>query len=163
VFWVRNADYVAICIGMAVLVWVTGGPRRWREQALLWLDAVGLSAYAILGASKALAVGVHPLIAAAMGMLTASFGGVIRDVLAGQPSAIIKREIYMTAAILGAGLYAVLFTLGLLPRYAMAIAFMAAFLLRAGALRYGWYLPAFPDPFAPPRLRSRQPDDAPKQ
>jgi len=158
VFWVRNADYVAICIGMAVLVWVTGGPRRWREQALLWLDAVGLAAYAILGASKALAVGVHPLIAAAMGMLTASFGGVIRDVLAGQPSAIIKREIYMTAAILGAGLYAVLFTLGLLPRYAMAIAFTATFLLRAGALHYGWHLPAFPDPYAPRRLSSRQPN-----
>lgn len=155
VFWVQNAAYVAVCLGVAVLVWLTGGPRRWREQALLWLDAVGVSGYAILGASKALAVGVHPLIAAIMGMLTACFGGVTRDVLAGEPSAIIKREIYVTAAILGAGLYALLFTLGMAPRYAMAVAFTAAFALRAGAMTFGWHLPAFPDPHAPPRIRSR--------
>lgn len=155
VFWVHSAGYVALCLAVAVLVWFTGGPRRWREQALQWLDALGLSGYAILGASKALAVGVHPLIAAIMGMLTACFGGVIRDVLAREPSSIIKREIYVTAAILGAGLYALLVTLNVGPRYAMAIAFVAAFLLRAGAMTYGWYLPAFPDPHAPPRIRSR--------
>lgn len=155
VFWVRSPGYVAVCLAMAVLVWFTGGPRRWREQALLWLDAVGVSGYAILGASKALAVGVHPLIAAIMGMLTACFGGVIRDVLAREPSAIIKREIYVTAAILGAGSYALLVTLGVMPRYAMVTAFSAAFLLRSGAMVYGWYLPAFPDPHAPPRIRSR--------
>lgn len=162
VFWVRSPGYVAMCLAMAVLVWFTGGPRRWREQALLWLDAVGVSGYAILGASKALAVGVHPLIAAIMGMLTACFGGVIRDVLAREPSAIIKREIYVTAAIFGAGSYALLMTLGVMPRYAMVIAFSAAFLLRSGAMVYGWYLPAFPDAQAPPRIRSRLSEDESK-
>lgn len=153
VFWVRNPGYVAVCLAMAVLVWFTGGPRWWREQALLWLDAVGLAGYAILGASKALAVGVHPLIAAIMGMLTACFGGVIRDVLARESSSIIKREIYVSAAILGAGSYAALVTAGLPARYAMIIAFLAAFLLRGGAMLRGWHLPAFPDPVAPRRER----------
>lgn len=162
VFWVHNPGYVALCLAVAVLVWVTGGTRSWREKALLWFDALGLSGYAILGASKALAVGVHPLIAAIMGMLTACFGGVIRDVLAKESSSIIKREIYVSAAILGAGSYAALVTAGLLPRYAMLIAFSAAFLLRAGALVRGWHLPAFPDPVAPRRERLTDKGETPK-
>ncbi len=153
VFWVHSAGYVGVCLAIAVLVWFMRGPPSWRAQTLLWLDAVGLSGYAILGASKALTVGVHPLIAAIMGMLTACFGGVIRDVLAREPSSIIRREIYVTAAILSAGSYATLVTLGMETRYAMVIAFTASFLLRAGAMVHGWHLPAFPDPHAPRRIR----------
>lgn len=155
VFWINNEWYLVTCIAVALLVWFAGGPRRVREQALLWLDAVGLAGFAILGASKAVALGAAPLIAVLMGTMTACFGGIIRDVMANQPSVLIKREIYVSAALVGATLYTVLVTAGLAPRYAMLMAFVAAFLLRGGALRYGWHLPAFPDPLAPPRLRSR--------
>lgn len=143
VFWVQNPGYIAVSLVAAVLVWLSGDHPRWRDQALDWLDAVGLAAYAILGTSKALSVGVHPLIAAVMGMLTASFGGVIRDVLAGVPSALLRREIYMTAATLGAALYALLASFSVSPRLSVALAFIAAFGLRAGAIRYGWHLKPF--------------------
>ena len=84
VFWVQDWRYIAICLAAAVGVWFLG-QREWRFRALLWLDAIGLAAYGVLGAAKAEALGATPLICIVMGALTACFGGVVRDLLAGQP------------------------------------------------------------------------------
>jgi uncharacterized membrane protein YeiH len=79
-----------------------------------------------------------------MGTLTACFGGVVRDTLAGQPSILLRREINVTAAILAATLYIVL-RMPETPIWPAAIvAAIAGFMLRAGALRWGWTLPGFP-------------------
>mgnify|MGYP001340828559 CR=1 FL=1 len=102
VFWVNDASYLGIGLAAALAVWFLA---RYLERAktLMWLDAVGLAAYAVVGAAKALSFGVGPLVSVAMGVLTACFGGVIRDVLAEQPSALLKREITISAALLAAG------------------------------------------------------------
>ena len=71
---------------------------------MLWFDAAGLAAYATYGAAKALGYGVAPVPAFAMGVLTACAGGIIRDVLAGEPSILMRPELYVTAAALAAGL-----------------------------------------------------------
>ena len=81
VFWVQDWRYVAICLLAAVAIWLVG-QRDWRFRALLWLDAVGLAAYGVMGAAKAEAAGATPLICIVMGTLTAGFGGVVRDTLA---------------------------------------------------------------------------------
>src|SRR5262249_44152343 len=89
VFWINDPAYLAIGLVAAIVVWFAGA-RVERSMALIWLDAIGLAAYAVIGAGKAIAFNVDPVIAAAMGVLTASFGGVIRDVLAVQPSILLK-------------------------------------------------------------------------
>jgi len=142
VFWVGDAGYVAVCIAAAGAVWAVG-VKTWRMPALLWLDAVGLSAYAVVGASKAASYGVSPLVAVVMGVLTASFGGVVRDVLAGEPSVLLRKEIYVTAAVAGAGLFVALRLLGLPDLWAGVIGATAAFILRGGALKFGWTMPRF--------------------
>ena len=76
-------------------------------KALLWFDAIGLAAYATYGAAKALTFGVAPVPAFAMGVLTACLGGIIRDVLAGEPSILMRPELYVTAAALASGLYVI--------------------------------------------------------
>ena len=93
-------------------------------------------------------MGVQPLAAVAMGVLSASFGGVVRDVLAGEPSVLLRREIYVTAALLGSGVYVALRLAGMETAPAAGLAFLAGFGLRAGALQLGWRLPAFPGPEA---------------
>ena len=99
VFWVHDRFVAGICLAVAVLVWTT--PERWwKGTALDWLDAVGLAAYAVFGAAKALAFGIPPVPAALMGVVTACIGGVIRDVLAGEPSILMRPELYVTAAAL---------------------------------------------------------------
>jgi len=142
VFWVRRPAYLIVTLVAAVAVWVLG-PGRFRERALVWLDALGLAAYCVLGAAKATAAGVPAVSATAMGVLTAAFGGVIRDVMAGEPSILLRRELYVTPALLGARVFASLQTLGLATLYASLAGFTAAFGLRACALAFGWALPAF--------------------
>ncbi len=143
VFWVWDWRYIAVCLVASVAVWVVGA-RPWRFRALLWLDAVGLAAYGVFGAAKAELFGVAPLICIVMGALTACFGGIVRDLLAGQPSILLRREITVSAALLAASAYVVARAIGL---DAWPSAFLAAglgFALRAGALIWGWSLPAFP-------------------
>lgn len=143
VFWVQDWRYMAVCLAGALAVWLLGvGP--WRFRALLWLDALGLGAYGVMGAAKAAAFGVSPLICIVMGALTATFGGVIRDLLAGQPSILLRREITISAALLAATLFVALQWAGLGLWPAAGVATVAGFGLRAGALLWGWSLPGFP-------------------
>lgn len=143
VFWVVDWKYIAVCLAAALVVWVIGRPE-WRFRALLWLDAIGLAAYGVMGAAKAEALGVAPLICIVMGTLTACFGGVVRDLLAGQPSILLRREITVTAAILAAAAYIVFKLLGFDNVTAALLAMPLGFALRAGALVWGWSLPSFP-------------------
>jgi len=145
VFWVLDPGYVIVCTVVAVLVFLARG-RGVHEQGLLWLDAVGLCVYAVVGAAKALALGVNPVICVVMGALTATFGGIIRDVLAGEPSILLRRELYITPAIVSASVFIVLRTLGLDWTWASAIAVVLGFIVRAGAIRWKWHMPAFRPP-----------------
>lgn len=142
VFWIGDAAYLWIGAAAALMIWIAGEHVE-RAAALAWLDAVGLCAYAVVGAGKALALGVDPIVSVAMGVLTACFGGVIRDVLAGQPSVLLKREITISAALVAAGGFVALARLGLSPLAGGALGAVAGFILRAGAIHYGWRLVAF--------------------
>ncbi|MBI3437274.1 MAG: trimeric intracellular cation channel family protein [Proteobacteria bacterium] len=142
VFWISDATYLWIGAGASLAVWIAG-QRIARAATLIWLDALGLAAYAVIGAAKALALHVDPVVATAMGVLTACFGGVIRDVLAGQPSVLLKREISVSAALLASGLFVGLTVLRLEAVCAGVVGAVAGFALRAGAIHYGWRLLAF--------------------
>jgi uncharacterized membrane protein YeiH len=144
VFWVHTNATLLICIGAAVVVWLLSRDR-FAGRALLWFDAAGLAAYATYGAAKALSYGVAPVPAFAMGVLTACTGGILRDVLAGEPSILMRPELYVTAAALAAGLYVGLALLGLAGLVAGCVAVIAAFCLRGLAIHRGWSLPAYRD------------------
>jgi uncharacterized membrane protein YeiH len=142
VFWVHQNATLLICFGAALAVWMLPA-RLWRGKALDWLDAVGLAAYATYGAAKALAFGIAPLPAFAMGVLTGCFGGIIRDVLAGEPSILLRPELYVTAAGLSAALFVGLGLAGVEGGLAAAVAAIAGFALRGIAIWRGWALPAY--------------------
>lgn len=142
VFWVHENATILICLTAGLLVWSTPA-RLWTGRTLLWLDALGLAAYATFGAAKSLAFGVAPLPAMAMGVLTACVGGIVRDVLAGQPSILMRPELYVTAAALSAALMVGLLLLGVPAPLAGLLAALAGFLLRAVALWTSLGLPAY--------------------
>ena len=142
VFWMVDSRAIGVCLLMALLVWITPA-RLWRPKALDWFDAVGLAAYAVYGAGKALAYGVPPLPAAVMGVTTACLGGIVRDVLAGEPSILLRPELYVTAAALASGLYVGLSLLGVDGTVAAFVGAAAGFGLRALAIARGLALPAY--------------------
>lgn len=155
VFWIQNPDYLLVCAAMAVTVYFTAHLIESRYKLLLWLDAVGLAAYCVLGAWKGLVVTGSGPIAVVMGVLTATFGGILRDQLAGEPSVLLRPEVYVTAALAGAAVFTLGDVAGLPLLVAAVPAFAAAFLIRGGALRYGWSFPPY-------RSRpGRRPEDIP--
>ena len=150
VFWVGDPSDVLVCLIVAELVFALG-PRRVatieggrQGRLLLWADALGLALFAISGTSKALTAGVPALSAIALGTITATFGGIIRDIFAGTTPLVLRQEIYVTAAALGATVMVALQALGADSFFAAAAGFTAAFVLRALAILRGWSLPAFP-------------------
>jgi len=143
VFWVANRTYVLICAVVAVVVFFGAHRVESRYRLLLWLDAVGIAAFSVMGAAKGLAVTGSPTIAVVMGMLTAAFGGILRDMLAGEPSVLLKPEIYVSAALAGSALYTLGDVAGLPAPISALVGFAAAFVVRGGALRFGWSFPAY--------------------
>jgi uncharacterized membrane protein YeiH len=143
VFWMREPTPLVICLTVAVAVWLV--PLHWwPTRALEWFDAAGLAAYAVYGAGKALSFGIAPLPAAAMGIVTACMGGVIRDMVAGVPSIMLRNELYVTAALLAAALFVGLTRAGLPTPVASLCGTAAGFALRGAAIRWGLALPRHP-------------------
>jgi uncharacterized membrane protein YeiH len=142
VFWVHTDGFLLICIAAALGVWYLSGMSA-AQRALLWFDAIGIAAYATYGAHKALVYGLAPLPAFGMGIITACVGGIIRDVLANEPSILMRRELYVTAAALASGLYVVTTLFGVPSALAAAVAGLAGFSLRGAAIARGLSLPAY--------------------
>lgn len=141
VFWIHDPLVAAVCLAIALIAWFT--PVRWWQGRLLeWADALGLAVYSVLGTIKALAWGVPPIPAVLMGVVTGCVGGIIRDVLAGQPSILMRPELYVTAAALAAGLAAIGIGLGLGPALTWTLAVLAGFALRGAAIYWSLGLPS---------------------
>ena len=141
-FWVRDPWVAPVCLSVALLAWFT--PRKWWEGALLeWADAVGLAAYSVLGTAKALAFGLPPVPAMVMGVITGCVGGIIRDVLAGRPSILMRPELYVTAAAFAAALCTLGQVLALPRELVWPLAALAGFAVRGAAIGWGLHLPAY--------------------
>jgi uncharacterized membrane protein YeiH len=141
-FWLHDPWVAPVIFAIALLAWFT--PRRWWENELLeWADAAGLAAFAVLGAAKALALGVAPAPAAVLGVVTGCAGGIMRDVLAGVPSIIMRPELYVTAAALSAGLTVAGSLAGVADSATWLVAWAAGFGLRGAAIRWKLALPAY--------------------
>jgi uncharacterized membrane protein YeiH len=143
VFWVREPSPVLVCAGVACIAFFTAHIPQSRYNLVLWLDAVGLALFSVTGTETALKAGVSAPVACAMGVITASFGGIIRDVLGGETPIILRHEIYVTAALFGAIVLVALDGLGVPRDLAVTAAFAAAFALRGAALTWRWTLPRY--------------------
>ncbi|MEJ6011868.1 trimeric intracellular cation channel family protein [Novosphingobium aquae] len=140
VFWIHDPWVAPVCLATAFVAWFT--PTRWWDGELLdWADAAGLAAYSVIGTAKSLAYGVPIVPAVLMGVITGCVGGIIRDVIAGRPSILMRPELYVTAAALSATLAAALS--GLERAMAWPIAMTAGFALRGLAIRRKLALPAY--------------------
>lgn len=150
VFWMTDPWVAPVCLGTALVAWFT--PTRWWEGKLLdYADGAGLTAYAVLGSAKALSYGVPPVPAALMGVITGCVGGIIRDVVAGRPSIIMRPELYVTAAAATSMLTVGGMVLGIANPLVWGCAWLAGFALRSAAIRWQIALPSYHEEGSAPR------------
>lgn len=146
VYWIEAPHYliVAIVAGLAGYYGseLVRGETGARRRALIWADAAGLSVFCVLGAQAGLAAGAHWSIALVTGVLSAAFGGVLRDVIVNDVPLIFREDVYALAALFGAAVYVGLVALGLGESLAAPVGAVAAFTLRACAVVFRWSLPS---------------------
>jgi uncharacterized membrane protein YeiH len=160
VFWVQNPVHVFACLITAAVMHFVAPRVESRYRTLLWFDAFGLALVTVAGTVKAADAGVPALVAIAMGAVTASVGGMIRDTLGHVPSVLLGHEIYVTASVLGACTFVGLDAAGVPRAAAMTLAFLVAFIVRGLAIRFGWSLPVFRESAKRERWKSDRRDGA---
>ena len=135
--------YLATAVAAAVLTLASQGLVRRLAHPVVLFDTLGLGLFAVTGAQKALLSGSNAEVAVLMGMVTAVGGGVARDVLLNRVPVILQREIYASAALVGAAVATFGDRLGLDSPALTWCAVAACFALRLASLRFRWNLPRF--------------------
>ena len=142
VFWIHDGGVAVVCLAVSLFAWFI--PTRWWAGRFLSIaDGLGLAAYAVLGAAKALEYGIPPVTAALMGVITGCVGGIIRDVVAGRPSILMRPELYVTAAALSASVTVLGDLAGIRREWVWIAATTAGYGLRLAAIRWNLALPAY--------------------
>lgn len=103
--WIHDINFVYAIIVGVILASVFFKILIKLRKTFFLFDTVGIAMFTIVGTEKAVSLGVHPVIAAIMGMFSAVMGGVIRDVLTNEIPIIFKKEVYATACLAGAIIY----------------------------------------------------------
>ncbi|WP_034387242.1 trimeric intracellular cation channel family protein [Hellea balneolensis] len=140
VFWLDDP----ISLSLATLAGLAAffGPHFWaRIKALVWVDAMGLALFAVVGGSKAASLGHGFMICTLMGAMTATAGGLLRDVVCNEAPLLLREEIYATAAIIGAAGFYIAISSGLSEGASLTIGAIAAFTVRGLSLKFKLNLP----------------------
>lgn len=140
--WMEDLTYVYVIVFGFFATIVLRTKLEQLRISLFLFDTIGLGIFTIIGIEKGIAVGLHPIICIALGTMTASFGGVIRDILCNEIPIIFRKEIYATVSISGGVLFFALneFQVNTDVLYVITSLFMIAF--RLLAVRNKWYLPS---------------------
>ncbi|HBO45697.1 MAG TPA: trimeric intracellular cation channel family protein, partial [Planctomycetaceae bacterium] len=134
VWWTQDPTELILCLAASLVTFFFIPGDMARRKGMLWADAAGLSVFGVVGCSIAIQFESPFVIAVFMGMVTATGGGVIRDVLTNTQPIIMCGQPYATVALLGSLSYASLRCLGAPEIAAQTIACVSAFALRASAI-----------------------------
>jgi len=108
VTWMQDIIYTYVILGAGIAAIIFRTKINYLRTSLFLFDTIGISIYTLIGIQKGMDVGLHPIICIALGTMTASFGGVMRDILCNEIPVIFREEIYATACILGGVTYFIL-------------------------------------------------------
>lgn len=143
VAWIQSEIYLYIILGALPVCYFFKNIVLSLRKGIFLFDTIGIGLFTILGIEKTLEVGLSPPIAITMGIVSAVFGGVIRDVLSNEVPLIFRKEIYAFACLLGAIMY--LSTKLFLPEWlAMIISILSVIVIRILSIKRHWSLAFHP-------------------
>ena len=142
VSWMTDITYSYVIIGSAIFAIVLRNKINYLRTSLFLFDTIGIGLYTVIGIEKGMNAELHPLICIALGTITASFGGVIRDILCNEIPVIFRKEIYATACILGGVVYFLLVKLPIDGNLVFIISGSVVIAIRLVAVKFKIGLPS---------------------
>ncbi len=143
VFWILDPYYIYVCLGVAGFTFIWAHKVASRFIILVWADALGLALFAIIGTQKTIDLGLNIPSSLLMGVLTATAGGIVRDVLCAEIPLILRREIYALAALAGSATYLTAHHFEASSSVSLILSLSATMLVRGPAIQFGWSLPTY--------------------
>lgn len=141
VIWMRDLTYVFTIFITVIVGIIFVNQLKYLRRSLFLFDTIGIGLYTMVGIEKGLQAELSPIMCIALGTMTASFGGVIRDILCNEIPVIFRKEIYATACILGGASYFLWTQFPIKESYAYVGAIIVVIVLRLLAVRFGISLP----------------------
>ncbi|MEL1265876.1 trimeric intracellular cation channel family protein [Pseudoxanthomonas putridarboris] len=141
--WVRHPEYLGYVLVAALSVGVLAPLIVRLRRLFLFLDALGLVVFTVIGCNVAHALSLPLAIVIASGMITGTCGGVLRDLLCGQTPLLFQKELYATVSLITGLVYMGGSQLGVHHGVAMLSAMGLGLILRLLAIRHGWDMPGF--------------------
>jgi uncharacterized membrane protein YeiH len=142
VSWMTDITYSYVIIGSAIFAILLRNKINYLRTSLFLFDTIGIGLYTVIGIEKGMNAELHPLICIALGTITASFGGVIRDILCNEIPVIFRKEIYATACILGGVVYFLLVKLPIDGNLVFIISGSVVIAIRLVAVKFKIGLPS---------------------
>lgn len=139
--WMQDITYTYVIIASAVFAIVLRKQINYLRTSLFLFDTIGIGLYTVVGIEKGLNAELHPIICIALGTMTASFGGVIRDILCNEIPVIFRKEIYATPCILGGVIYFLLIQFPIQENLVFVIAGVTVIITRLLAVKFKIALP----------------------
>ncbi len=141
VYWVADLWFLWVAGFTSLVAFFIVRTLSNRYQLLLYMDALGVALFAITAAEKTLSLGFTASIAVVMGLITAIFGGILRDLLTGSPSLLLSKEMYATPVLIGLSIFVSLDKW--LPGFAWAVpvCITITFIFRVAAIYYKLHYP----------------------
>lgn len=141
--WVAHPSYLLLTGGAALLTIAMARYMHKLRNIFLFLDAVGLVVFTVIGCNVAISLELPTTVIVASGMITGCVGGVLRDILCNSIPLLFRAELYATVSIITGLLYLGGLALNLQHDLVMGVAMVIGLALRLLALRYGWSMPKF--------------------
>lgn len=143
VAWMNNLIYITmICAGIITALIFRNIVVKLRRTFFLF-DSIGIAVFTVLGLQKSLDIGIHPAIAVLMGMVSAVFGGVTRDIVCNEIPLIFRKEIYAILCVAGGIIYVLMDSLNIPQNICILSTVGFIFTMRVLAVRFHWKLPNF--------------------
>ncbi|UCD61700.1 MAG: trimeric intracellular cation channel family protein [Flavobacteriaceae bacterium] len=141
VAWMLESTYIITIIGTVILAIIFREKLRYLRKSLFLFDTLGIGLYTMVGIEKGLNANLLPVMCIILGTVTASFGGVIRDILCNEIPVIFRKEIYATACVIGGLSYFLLRKLPLGDEYIYFASILIVIGIRLVAVKYKIALP----------------------
>ncbi len=143
--WIGDLNYLFTILVAVILTFLFKSKIAYLSKTLFLFDTVGLSVFTLLGLQKGLLLDLHPIVALIMGMISAVFGGVLRDVLTNKVPLIFEKEIYASACLAGGIFYLILAKFNVPKDINFVISASVIVIIRLIAVKFELQLPKIND------------------